>query len=429
MHIAFIVTRADSIGGAQIHVRDMAFRLIREGHSVSVLTGSEGPLTDILKDAGIEVRILSSLVRPIHLVKDALAILETRKHLAELKPDLVSTHTAKAGMVGRIASWSLEIPSIFTVHGWQFAEGIPFIQRLVVETLERITARMCQKIITVSEYDRDLAIRRKVVPAEKLVTIYNGMPDVSTDLIRPFPALATAPHPPHPPVFEERQYPSKPSAELIHSIPLSHVAPQSKATQPSQIAPKPGASPSSQEATVKPVRLIMVARLQAQKDHPTLFRALSSLKDLEWQLELVGDGPDSNTLQTLAGELGISERVHFAGQRLDVPQRLREADIFVLATHWEGFPRSILEAMRAGLPVIATDVGGCRESVVEGKTGFLVPKEDPEALRERLKTLILNGELRVAMGREGRRRFEENFTFENMYICTLAVYREILETP
>lgn len=184
MHIAFIVTRADSIGGAQIHVRDMAYRLLTDNHRVSVLTGSEGPLTDILHDAGIEVRILPHLVRPMNPFKDILAILETRKALQDLKPDLLSTHTAKAGFVGRVAAWTLGIPSIFTVHGWQFAEGISPFQRFVVESLERFTAKICRKIITVSEYDRELALRRKVVPQEKMITIHNGMPDVPKELVR-----------------------------------------------------------------------------------------------------------------------------------------------------------------------------------------------------------------------------------------------------
>lgn len=141
----------------------------------------------------------------------------------------------------------------------------------------------------------------------------------------------------------------------------------------------------------------------------------------------MGDGPDLDALQSLARELEVYHRVIFSGQRLDVPERLKKADVFVLATRWEGFPRSILEAMRAGLPVVATDVGGCRESVVDGETGFLVPKEDPVQLRDRLRILMDSPELRVQMGQKGRKRFEENYTFEGMYDRTVAVYREVLQ--
>jgi len=370
MRIAFIVTRADSIGGAQIHVRDLSLRLHNEGNQVSVLTGSRGPLTDILQDAGITVLILPHLVRPMDPLKDLIAIVEARRALSELKPDLVSTHTAKAGLVGRIAAWSLGIPSIFTAHGWQFAEGISPFQRFIVESLERFTARICRRIITVSRYDENLALQRRVVPREKLVTIHNGMPDV-------------------PP-------------ELVHDAEIS---------------------------SLNPVHLIMVARLQPQKDHPTLFQALAGLLDRAWTLELIGDGSDREALETLAKELGIADRVVFAGQRLDVPERLKEADLFVLITRWEGFPRSILEAMRAGLPVVATDVGGCRESVVDGETGFLVRKENTGDVRERLKELIDSGDLRKRMGQAGRKRFEENFTFETMYQRTKEVYQEVVSNP
>ncbi len=105
---------------------------------------------------------------------------------------------------------------------------------------------------------------------------------------------------------------------------------------------------------------------------------------------------------------------------------LAEAQVFVLATNWEGLPLSVLEAMRAGLPVVATDVGGVGEAVVEGKTGFLVPRGDEEALKARLRTLLLSPDLRASMGEAGRRRYEEAFTLERMLRETWRVYQEVL---
>ncbi|MCL1818294.1 MAG: glycosyltransferase, partial [Spirochaetaceae bacterium] len=179
-------------------------------------------------------------------------------------------------------------------------------------------------------------------------------------------------------------------------------------------------------APEKPVRLVMVARFQKQKDHPTLLAALAEIKDAPWRLELIGDGPEMEKIQNRAEELGLAGRIEFSGQRRDIPERLKEADVFVLASQWEGFPRSILEAMRAGLPVIAADVGGCRESVMEGGTGHLVPKEDAGALREKLEELIYGEEKRQSMGKAGRARYEEEFTFEAMYAKTRAVYETVL---
>jgi glycosyltransferase involved in cell wall biosynthesis len=170
----------------------------------------------------------------------------------------------------------------------------------------------------------------------------------------------------------------------------------------------------------------MVARFEEQKDHATLFRALAGLGDLAWQLELVGDGPLFSEAVALAKQLGIASRTQFLGFRRDVTRRLADAQVFLLITNWEGFPRSILEAMRAGLPVVASDVGGNAESVRDGETGFIVPRGDVASLRTALARLIADPELRMRFGALGRRRFEERFTFERMCEKTFAVYRDVV---
>jgi glycosyltransferase involved in cell wall biosynthesis len=150
------------------------------------------------------------------------------------------------------------------------------------------------------------------------------------------------------------------------------------------------------------------------------------LIDLKWQLELVGDGEGMDGLKEKALELGLDSRIEFSGQQLDVPERMDRADIYLLITNWEGFPRSIIEAMRAGIPVISSNVGGCNESVSDGKTGYLVPRGNSEALRERIRELILDQKLCDQMGIAGRACYESEFTFRKMYEKTVAVYREII---
>lgn len=134
--------------------------------------------------------------------------------------------------------------------------------------------------------------------------------------------------------------------------------------------------------------LVMVARFEEQKDHRTLILALSCLKDLEWHLQLVGDGPLLSSIKTLAEEKGIADRIEYLGRRRDIPEILQMADIFVLSTNWEGFPRSILEAMRAGLPVVATRVAGIPESVSDSETGYLVPLHADSVLSEKIGKLL-----------------------------------------
>ena len=142
----------------------------------------------------------------------------------------------------------------------------------------------------------------------------------------------------------------------------------------------------------------MVARFGAQKDHPTLLRALAGLRDLPWQLDLVGEGPLLSQTRTLAASLGLEDRVHFLGQRMDVDRILANAQVGLLITNWEGFPLSILEAMRANLPVVASGVGGVSESVTDGVTGFVVPQGDVEVLRDRLRRLLSDPALRASLG-------------------------------
>jgi glycosyltransferase involved in cell wall biosynthesis len=128
-------------------------------------------------------------------------------------------------------------------------------------------------------------------------------------------------------------------------------------------------------------------------------------------------------------ELGLTDRVRFWGQSMSVDQRLADAQVALLITNCEGFPRSILEAMRAGLPVVASAVGGVAESVRDGVNGFLIPREDVEGLRQRLGQLLIDPDLRARMGRSGREQYERHFTLDHTVRKTLAVYREIVPWP
>jgi glycosyltransferase involved in cell wall biosynthesis len=179
----------------------------------------------------------------------------------------------------------------------------------------------------------------------------------------------------------------------------------------------------------RPVRLVMVARFGPQKDHATLLRALAKLTHREWHLDLIGDGPLMEQTRALAVDLGLTSRIRFLGERSDVDEFLANAQASLLVTNWEGFPRSILEAMRAGLPVIATSVAGIAEAVVDGDTGFLVPRGDVEMLRDRIDRVLIDPEVRQRLGANGRRRFEREFTLSVFLRNTFAVYRDLVGEP
>ncbi|MCX7655152.1 MAG: glycosyltransferase family 4 protein [Treponemataceae bacterium] len=369
--ILFVITRGDLMGGAQVHVRDLAAVARHEGYQCLVACGQKGIFTNLLQEQLIPYIIIPSLKRNIDPVADLRATIQLIRIIRREKPDLVSCHTAKAGLVGRLAGFLTGTPSLFTAHGWQFAEGIAPLQKLFVLTTEFMCARLCKKIIVVSQYDYFLARHYHVVPAVKMQVIHNGMPDT-----------------------RDRE---------IHHSPLS-------SSRVRMFSP-PGQ-----------VELVMIARFQEQKDHPTLFKALAALHKYSWHLTLIGDGPRMAWAQEEVRRLGFAERVTFTGQIPSVTEYLQKADIYLLISHWEGFPRSILEAMREGLPVIASDVGGAQEAVLHGTTGFLVPRGHVESLIDHLKTLLENPELRQRMGHAGRIRFEQHFTFEVMYRQTKAVW-------
>ena len=173
-----------------------------------------------------------------------------------------------------------------------------------------------------------------------------------------------------------------------------------------------------------PVRVVMTARFAAQKDQQLLIRAAALVPGLEvW---LVGDGPLLAEAQALTQSLGVADRVKFLGSRSDVPEVLAQADVFALTSNYEGFPISTLEAMRAGLPVIVSDVGGAGEAVMPGVTGFIVPRGDLPELVRALQVMVNNPERREAMGEASRGRFLSHYHLEGMLERTFDVYRGVL---
>lgn len=362
--LLYLVTRSE-VGGAQVHVLQL-LRALKARFDVHVAVGDEGFLTREARCLGVEVHVLPALVQPISPIRDLAAIWSTLKLLRTLRPSLVHAHSSKAGLVGRIAAVQTGVPAVFTAHGWAFAEGVPPGRRLLAILAERTAARWADRIITVSEQDRMLALRYGVGPASKLVTIYNGVADI-----------------------------------------------------PLQARPAAGNDAGNE------ICVIMVARFSPQKDHSLLIRALAGVQGT-WRLKLVGEGPTRPQVESLVRSLGLQERVEFLGARQDVPTLLAGAHVFVLTSNWEGFPLSILEAMRAGLPVIASDVGGVREAVLEGITGFLVPRGNELILRNRLELILADSALRLRMGQAGRQHYIAHFTTDTMVSRILEVYMQVL---
>jgi glycosyltransferase involved in cell wall biosynthesis len=365
MNIALMVTRAEPVGGAQIHVRDLAAAARAHGHSPTVITSGSGPFLQDLQAQQIPVVVLKHLGAPISPIRDLRASREIQAALQSLRPDLLATHSSKAGILGRFVAHRLGIPAVFTAHGWSFTPGIAPIHAGLYRVIERLAAPLSSKIITVSEFDRRLALEAGIAPEDRVATVHNGIPDV-----------------------------------------------------PAQRRASPDRNPA---------RIVMVARFEPQKDHATLLHSLAGLLGQPWELDLVGEGPLRGSMEQLVRTLGLGTRVRFLGQRADVDACLAACQISVLSTNWEGFPLTVLEAMRAGLPVVATAVGGVAEAVEEGDSGYLIGRGDVTLLRDRLGRLLSSPGLREEMGSKGRTRWEERFTIERMVEKTFAIYQDVVQ--
>ena len=175
----------------------------------------------------------------------------------------------------------------------------------------------------------------------------------------------------------------------------------------------------------------VIARIEPLKGQKYLIEACGSLKGelKDFHVILVGDIADSEYLKECkesAAEFGIQDRITFSGYRNNANQILNEIDIFVLPSLFEAFPRSLIEAMGAGKPVVATDVGGCAEAVENAVSGFIVPPKNPQALAERVHMLGRDTELRQKVGRAARSRAQEMFSMKQNVKQTELLYREVL---
>jgi glycosyltransferase involved in cell wall biosynthesis len=175
-----------------------------------------------------------------------------------------------------------------------------------------------------------------------------------------------------------------------------------------------------------PLVIGSVGRLAREKAYARLIQSFAALKRPDVALLLVGDGAEGPTLRRQSEELGLAEKVHFVGWQADVRPLLAVMDVFALPSNFEAMPFSILEAMSMRKPVVASDVGGVREMVIEGKTGYIVPPGDIARLTDRLRLLIESPDLRGELGSAGRVLVMESFSEESMIRRTVDIYESLI---
>jgi len=369
MRILFVVTRADVIGGASMHVVHLAKQLKAKGHQVLILFGGRksGRITELCQQQLIDYQLLPSLVREISVFDDVKAVLQLNKLVRAFQPDMVHLHSSKAALLGRLAAKLAGYNAVVTIHGWPFIHANNAFSAWCYRGLEKLMAPLTSRYICVTEVDRIVALEQLQLHPSKVITIHNG-------------------------IEEAEQF--KPQLNL----------------EVNQLCV-----------------LIVVARFEHPKDHESLIIALDGLQHLKWQLRLIGDGLNLASIRTLVEQRQLQGRVEFLGECNNVPVQLAKADALVLLSDYESLPLSIIEAMRAGLPVIATDTGGVSELVADKVTGLLVARKDINAIERALEQLITSPELRRMYGHAAYKKFIQCFTAEQMADRTLKCYQAVIK--
>ncbi len=378
-HVMIVITRGEA-GGAQSHVRDLCQALQARVQFTIVIGGpvEESVLGRELTALGITVCPMPEMLESLNPLKLWPAVQQLTELIRTHKPDLVHGHSAIGGLVARVAAHRANIPAVYTVHGFGFKPEVPLVRRTASALAERMMARWTTQMICVSKYERDLAYGL-AIDHERVHVIPNG--------------IARLPKP-----------------EVEGTDGSSELSDETK--QPSQ------------QAASTP-RLIMVSRMKSPKRHDLLLQALAKVRNtlgFELPVTLAGDGPLSAELRAEAKTLNL-KNITWAGDVSNVSDLLAQHEVFVLLSDHEGMPITVLEAMRAGLCVLASNLPGIREQIIPYQDGVLTTNT-PDAVAEKLLQLVRDPHLRKRLGRAAQQTFESAFAAEPMADRVLQVYRQ-----
>ncbi len=382
MRIAHIITRM-IIGGAQENTLLCCRDLVELfGDEALLITGPAlGPEGDLLAGADrlpFPVQLVPDLVRPIHPWHDLRAYRAVRQLLRTFRPDVVHTHSAKAGWLGRLAASSLEVPVIVhTVHGAPFHPYQSAVAREFFRRCERFAARRCHHLVSVADAMTDQLVAAGVAPRGKFTTVYSGM-DVA-----PF-------------LDAERQ---RVATRAALGLAQSHVV------------------------------VGKIARLFHLKGHADVIEAARAVVDQcpDVRFLFVGDGILRPALEAQLDAAGLTPYVRFTGLVPPgrIPSLLGAMDLLVHASLREGLARALPQALIAGRPVVSYDVDGAREVVCDDETGYLVPPRNVPGLAAALIRLAQQPALRARLGATGRARWSERFRHETMTRQLRALYERL----
>jgi glycosyltransferase involved in cell wall biosynthesis len=379
IRVLLVITRL-TIGGDTNVVLDIAGYLNNHSHFESNLAVGPVPeheidLTYLANERAIPTKVIPSLVNRINPWLNLRAILELHAHLREGKYDIVHTHSSVAGVVGRLAAVLAQVPVIVHhVHGWGLQEDMSKILRTLYLGLERFCARFTHRIITVSRATLQKGLAYRICQEDKFALIYNGI---------------------HLENFQQQIDKQKVFSEL-------------------------GLDPECKIVG-------MIGRLDKQKNPLDFIRAAAlAAKDYpKVQFLIAGDGSLRPECESLINELNLASRFFLLGYRNDINKILPVLTFTVLSSLWEGLPVVFQESMSAGKPIVANDIDGARDVIINGETGYLVTPHQPREMADRMLDLLNNNELCYKMGINAKQS-SERFSSERMFQEIEFLYRELL---
>ena len=361
-----VINSSEEGGGAR-HLQALVSRLGPAGFHPVVATTDHGPLVSWLEAADVrvvDVDMMRSRLDPRPAVR-------LRRLMARQPFDLVHLHGTRAGFFGTVALSTLpgDPRVVYTIHGLSCSRKAPRSIKRFFARVERFIAWRADRVISVSDNDRVFGVERGILPSERTCSIPNGIALNGDGARRALPFAG-------------------------------------------------GADP----------RVLTVARLVPQKGIPILLEAARKVADRrpEVTFTVFGDGPERAALEARVHQLALQGTVRFPGTVENVAERLLEFDLFVLPSLWEGMPISLLEAMAAARPAIATAISGSAELVIDGETGHLVPPGDPETLARTILSTLGDPEAAEVMGARARDRVRRNYSVDRMVESTVEIYRELL---
>jgi glycosyltransferase involved in cell wall biosynthesis len=362
-------------GGGSIVILELAQAAAAAGWRVEVLT-TDPEFTAHLEAAGIAVVPFGGICRAISPLRDLSALIRLVTFLRKRPYTVVHTHTSKAGFVGRLAARIARVPIIVhTLHGFAFHEYSGKLTVSVYAALERLAAHCCDRVVTVSRFHRDWALRLAIGDSSKVFCIPNGVashqvPDGTRERYRKTLGIA-------------------PDESVILAV--------------------------GRLAALKGMEHLIDAARILESTAPTAFRVL-----------IVGDGPIRQLLEDKARSVGVLHRTHFLGFRTDVHELLSACDIVALPTQREGLSIALLEAMSAAKPIVTTTIGSNKEVCGPSQCAILVPPEDPGALAGAITELIQSPQRSADIAARARSAFERDYRLDRMLAAYHELYLELI---